>query len=84
MIFVESLYQGGMGAAVAALFGGIIGTLWVKYSLSSALGLVITFHFPWASIWTTIAIGIVVSAIAGVFPARRAARMEIAEAIHQE
>ena len=84
MIFQEALFQGGLGAVTAVALGGWLGYVWITFSLSRVLGGIVQFHFPWMSILTTVLTGLVVATVAGFFPARRAARMEITEALDYE
>ena len=46
MIFQETLFQGGLGAATAVLLGSWLAYIWITYSLSNILGWIIDFYFP--------------------------------------
>jgi putative ABC transport system permease protein len=81
MILQEALFQGGLGALAAVALGGWLAFLWITYSLSHVLGWIVQFHFPWVSVFTTVLIGLVVALLAGFFPARKAADLEITEAL---
>jgi ABC-type antimicrobial peptide transport system permease subunit len=56
----------------------------VEYTLSTTLGWEIEYHFPKDAILNTILIGVVVAGVAGFLPARRAAQLEITEALDYE
>jgi putative ABC transport system permease protein len=84
MILQEAIAQGGFGALVAVALGSFIGYIWVTTTLSHVLGWFIQFSFPWVSVLTTIGIGIVVTLAAGYYPARRASRIEIRDALEFE
>lgn len=84
MIIQEALVQGGFGALVAVGLGSWIGYMWVTTTLSHVLGWVVTFHFPWTAVVSTVFIGIAVTLVAGLYPARRAAHIEIREALEAE
>jgi putative ABC transport system permease protein len=84
MIFFEAILQGFFGAVVAILLGSYVGKLFVEYTLSTTLGWEIDYHFPKDAILNTILIGVTVAGVAGFLPARRAAQLEITEALDYE
>ncbi len=84
MILLESLLQGIFGSLVAILLGSIIGKLYVEYGLTSTLGWIIEFHFPKESVIQTLFTGVIVALIAGFYPSRRAANLEITESLDYE
>ena len=84
MILIEAVLQGLFGAIIAVVLGVYVGRLFVTFTLSSTLGWIVDFYFPRASVWTTIWTGVGVAAIAGLLPARRAAKTEILEALDYE
>lgn len=84
MILQEALVQGGFGAIAAVVLGSGITYLWVTYSLAHVLGWVIHYHFPWVSAVSTVLVGTAVALLAGFFPARRASRLEIRDALEYE
>ena len=84
MVSFEALLQGFFGAAVAIILGSYVGFLFVTRSLTVSLGWIVDFHFPVESIFTTLLTGVVVAAIAGFLPARRASKLEITEALDYE
>ena len=84
LILWESLIQGGFGAVVATLLGGVVGYFYVTYALGLAMGWVIDFYVPVSSVLWTIATGVGVALVAGILPARRAARLKIVDALDAE
>ena len=84
MILQESLLQGGFGAIMAVLLGSWFAYIWISNSLSFVLGWIVQFHFPWTSVGTTVLTGLAIAWLAGLLPARRAAHMEITEALEYE
>lgn len=84
LIFSESVIQGTFGAIVAVAVGGWVGKLWIENSLAHALGWIVTFRFPLSSALLTVGVGMLVAAIAGVYPAKRAADLPITEALEHE
>lgn len=84
MILFESILQGAAGAMVAVLLGSFVGALWIKYSQARVLGWVIDFHFPLDAIVRTAAVGVFVAWLAGLWPSKRAAYLEIREALEYE
>jgi putative ABC transport system permease protein len=84
MIFIEAMLQGFFGAVVAVVLGAYVGRLFVEYALTTTLGWMIEYHFPKPAVITTVIMGLVVSGIAGFLPARRAAQLQITEALDYE
>jgi putative ABC transport system permease protein len=84
MILTEAVIQGFFGALVAILLGAYVGRLFVEYALTEQLGWIIEYHFPKASVFTTVITGIVVAGIAGLWPSRKASRLQITEALDYE
>ncbi|MGK5087269.1 FtsX-like permease family protein [Bdellovibrionota bacterium FG-2] len=84
MILAEASLLGALGAVAATLFGSLIAYLWLTHSLTHTLGWVVSFYFPWSAIFTTLLLGIVVSGLAGLYPAWKAAQIPISEALDYE
>jgi putative ABC transport system permease protein len=84
MILAESALVGVLGAIVAAALGAFVSWAWLVGSLSQMIGWVIEFRFPWASALSALAAGAVVALLAGWLPSRRAASLEIREALDHE
>lgn len=84
MILLESLSQGLIATVLAIVLGSWTAFLWIRYSLEDAMGWTIQFHFPYATVLTAVALGLLVSIVAGFWPARRAAFLDIKEALAYE
>ena len=84
MILMEAAGQGGLGAMISIGIGVLLGSLWVTRSLASSLGWVVHFYVPWNALATTFALGVVVTLAAAWYPARRAAAIEIVDALDYE
>ena len=81
MILLEAAEQGLLAGIVAIGLGTFIAVIWTREILSHSIGWVITFHFPWPVMATTLALGVAVTIIAAWYPAKRAAEIEIVEAL---
>jgi putative ABC transport system permease protein len=84
MILTEALVQGSFGALAATALGTLISYLWIQGTFAHVLGWIVTFHFPWTGVVTTVVTGVIVALVAGAFPAYRAANLEIREALEYE
>ncbi len=84
MVLSEAVIQGAAGALIAVVIGAALAYIWISTSLSFVLGWVIDFTFPWPSVLKTFAIGVAVAAFAGLWPALRASRLEVREALEYE
>ena len=84
MIFLEAVLQGFFGSIVAILLGAYVGKLFIEHSLTTSLGWSVDYHFPKAAVLSTILTGVAVAGIAGFLPARRAAGLQITEALDYE
>jgi putative ABC transport system permease protein len=84
LIMRESFFQGLLGSLVAIMLGSWISYSWLTKSLSAVLGWIVDFHYPWASIASTISLGVIVALIAGFIPSRKAATLDIKEALEYE
>ncbi len=83
MILCESLLQGALGGIVAISIGVFVTYFWIMGTLSSLMGWVLQFSLPWDALFRTALWGIAVGVLAGFFPSRRAAKIEICEALEQ-
>ncbi|MEW6058242.1 MAG: FtsX-like permease family protein, partial [Bdellovibrionota bacterium] len=84
LILQEAMFQGTLGALVAVILGSVLAYLWVSNTLTLILGWMIQFHFPWQGAFATFFAGVLVALAAGFIPARRAAHIDIREALEYE
>jgi putative ABC transport system permease protein len=84
LVLTEAAVLGAAGAVVAVACGGWIARTWILHSLAAELGWTVQFSFPWVAVLATVALGISVTLLASILPARRAARLEIRDAIGHE
>ncbi len=80
MVRTEAISVALIGAALGLLLGVPLGAVFIRIEQLNITELVVP--------WTQIAIGVVLAAVAGllagVFPARRAANLDVLEALHSE
>lgn len=82
MILAESLLLAAAGTSF-----GILAGLWLGYVVIGALeiaGFTLPYYFPFAGILFTIAVGLLFGVVASLIPARQAARLDVAAALHYE
>lgn len=81
MVLAESLLLSAMGTGFGLLAGLLLG-----YALTNATASIypITYFFPWSGILTTIAVGLLSGVLASLIPARRAAHLDIIQALAYE
>ncbi len=84
-ILAESLLLSAMGIAL-----GIVCGLWLGYVLVGShqafgvYGVHMPYHFPYAGVLLTIAVGLLFGVLAALLPARQAARLDILRALQYE
>ena len=81
MILMESLLLSIAGTAF-----GILAGVWLGYVLVLAMNSVYTmeYQFPYASVLTAVALGLIFGVIAALLPARQAAQLDIVQALRYE
>lgn len=84
MILVESLIQGGFGALVASVIGALIGYVYILHALAPSLGWQVNFYLPISTFLVTFSCGLGVALIAGLYPAYRASKLKVVEALTYE
>lgn len=84
LILEESFFQGGLGSIVATALATVAAYFLVTHSLSNLLGWVLHFSVPWGALGMAALIGMVVTLIAGIYPAHRAASFDISKALEYE
>ncbi|MGC1188442.1 MAG: FtsX-like permease family protein [Candidatus Acidiferrales bacterium] len=84
MVLLEAVVISVIGVIVGTL-AGVLDTVFMAHTQSVILvGYAIPFYFPWSLILLTLPVVIAASLVAGWWPARRAVRMQVIEAIGGE
>ena len=83
MVLAESLLMGLIGGVLGLGFGILLTRIFL-WSMTAMSGYKITFVMPIQAVITSLLIALVVSQLAALFPARRAAHTRILDAIHYE
>jgi putative ABC transport system permease protein len=83
MVLAESLLMGLIGGVLGLGFGVVLTRIFL-WSMTAMSGYKISFVLPLQAVAASLLIALVVSQLAAIFPARRAARIRILEAIHYE
>jgi len=84
LVIAESLMLGGLGLALAMASGFALGALWVRSTFTHLLGWVLDLYFPLRQVGALGLVTIAVCVLAALLPARRAARIEVGEALRYE
>jgi len=84
MILLEALLLGAATALLAVVLGGALGYWLIARSLPTTLGWVLHYTLPWRNMALIFGTGVAVAGIAGAYPAWRASRIEIVEALGYE
>ncbi len=84
VVIIESMLLGIIGGALGAGAGIIIGWMSLEGFLKSDYGASMRYHVQTASLFWAIALSTLLSALAGVYPAQRAAKTNIVEALSYE
>lgn len=82
MVLFESLLLASAGTAFGLLGGLYLG--WVLVEGMGVAGFNMPYRFPSAALLVGLAVGLIFGVIAALTPARRAARLDIVEALHYE
>src|SRR5439155_1045815 len=80
----ESAGVGALGLAGGLGIGLVLAFIWVRVNFTYQLGWEIDFHFAAGSVPAAAAAALLVSVPAGLFPARRVARLPVLEALRAE
>ncbi|MDB4973553.1 MAG: transporter permease protein [Myxococcaceae bacterium] len=84
MVVVEATLIGGVGALGGILVGLGVGYILLRHIAGFQMGWHLPYQLPLASILTMLAVTLPVSALAGFFPARKAAGLVVSEALDYE
>lgn len=80
----EAFFIGLTGSLFGTVVGGVVGYIVTKIVGVQGTGWNFPFSYPWATAAQMITVGTVSAVIAGVYPARRAARLDVVEALAYE
>lgn len=81
MVVQESIIITLFGTVVGVVFGVPLGLALTRYLASDGEALYVV---PWATMGVALLVGLVVGVLAAVLPARKAARMDVLDAIAEE
>ncbi len=84
MVLLESLAQGAVSIVLGLLAGSWLAYLWIRFGLEDTLGWTIHFYFPVSTVLRAAVLGLLVAWLAGLLPSRRAANLQIREALTYE
>jgi putative ABC transport system permease protein len=84
VVIIESMLLGIIGGALGAGAGIIVGWMSLEGFLKSDYGASMQYHVNYPSIAWALALSILLAALAGVYPARRAAKTNVVEALAYE
>jgi len=84
VVVIESMLLGVIGGALGAGAGIIIGWMSLEGFLKGDYGASMQYHVHWVSIFWAIVLSALLAALAGVYPAQRAAKTNIVEALSYE
>ncbi|MFT3927015.1 MAG: FtsX-like permease family protein [Myxococcales bacterium] len=84
MVMVESTLIGGVGALGGVLVGLGVGYILLRYIAGVQMGWSLPYTFPLGSIVTMALVTLPISAVAGFYPARQAARLVVRDALDYE
>ena len=84
MVFYEAAYIGGLGGLAGVIVGVLLSLLLIFVINRQAFGWLIELHMPWDFLGEAIVLVVVAALIAGIYPARVAARIRTAEAVRSE
>ncbi len=84
MIVLESASLGISAVLIALSFGAWLAYLWVRFGVERTMGWSVEFYFPFETALRASSLGLAVALLAGLLPSRRAAYLEIKEALAYE
>jgi len=84
VVVIESVLLGMVGGALGAGAGIVIGWMSLEGFLKGDYGASMQYHVDFSSILWALGLSTLLSALAGIYPARRAARTNIVEALSYE
>jgi putative ABC transport system permease protein len=83
-VLYEAALVGGLGGAFGIALGLLLALLLIFVINRQAFGWLIELHMPYGYLLESVVLVTLVAALAGLFPARLAARIKTAEAVRSE
>lgn len=80
----EAFFIGLTGSLIGVMTGGVVGYIVTKIVGVQATGWNFPFSYPWATAVQMVIVATLAAIIAGLYPARRAARLDVVEALAYE
>lgn len=80
----EAFFIGLTGSLFGVTTGGVVGLIVTKIVGVQATGWNFPFSYPWETAVQVLVVGTIASVLAGIYPARRAARLDVVEALAYE
>jgi len=80
----EAFFIGLTGSLFGAITGGVVGLIVTKIVGVQATGWNFPFSYPWLTAVQMVVVGTISAILAGIYPARRAARLDVVEALAYE
>ncbi len=80
----EAFFIGLTGSLIGVMTGGVVGYIVTKIVGVQATGWNFPFSYPWATAGQMVVVATLAAIIAGLYPARRAARLDVVEALAYE
>ena len=84
MVLCQALCIGGLGGVAGVALGVVLSLLLIFVINRQAFGWLIELHMPYGYLLESVVLVTLVAALAGLFPARLAARIKTAEAVRSE
>lgn len=84
LIAGEAAFIGLTGGVLGVIQGGVVGLIVTKVVGVQATGWDFPFQYPWTTSWQMLLAATVCAVLAGLYPARRAASLDVVEALAYE
>jgi putative ABC transport system permease protein len=84
MFVSEAAFIGAVGGVIGLIVGGVVGEIVTRVVGLQSTGWNFPFHYPWAMATQMLVVAAVCAVVAGIYPAWRAARLDVVEALSYE